>query len=249
MAKIGVKAIVNVMAFILAMGTVAAQSGSSATSGALKPFAESLRSHGIEISEPSLISALRNGDPEVRSLAALKLAEDHHFGATPSIEAALSVERVPSARIGLASALWTLQDPKGADHLRSMCSDSSLSIYVIVDVVRSLNVINESSAPCAGFILSYLDTHKDSESRSVALWAFSSMYRWVPRGDADRMAAMLQEMLRAQDPSVRLGASHALVEIGQHSFAQAISDAMSKEQYPNVRASLQRDLAVLEKKP
>ena len=249
MIRVGIRTTVCAMAILFAMSPVSAQNVSPASSGALKSFAESLHARGIAVSEPSLIAALRNLDAEVRSLAALKLAEDHDADAIPSIENALSIETVASARIGIASALWSLQDPKGAVYLQGMCSDSSLSIYVIVDVVRGLSNINESSAPCAGIILSYLDSHRDSETRSSVLWTLSEMYKWVPQNKASQIAGILQAMLSDEAPYVRLQASHALVEIGLRPSAQAIRDAISREKDPMVRASLRRDLSVIEKRP
>jgi HEAT repeat protein len=225
-----------------------AQGASDSQNGPLTPFADSLRSRGIEISKPSLISALRNPDPEIRSLAALKLAEDHDSDTLPLIVRALSVEEVQTARTGISSALWSLLgNPKGLAYLQRMCSDSSLSINVIVDVVHTLNVVNKSSAQCAGFILGYLDSHDDSESRLSLLRALSAMYRWVPQDQAGRMAEMLQDMLGDKNPSIRMDAGHALVEISLGSSTEAHRSAISRENDPVVRSSLQRDLSVLQK--
>ncbi|MGA7860160.1 MAG: hypothetical protein WCA11_19645, partial [Terracidiphilus sp.] len=59
-----------------------------------RPLAEALRSHGVtDLSEKSLLAALKNSDPAVRSLAANKLAEDGYADAGPSIEAALTDEK------------------------------------------------------------------------------------------------------------------------------------------------------------
>src|SRR5450631_1401775 len=82
-----------------------------------KSVRESLRDHGIEVSQPSLIAALKEGDPKVRVLAALELAEIGDSDAIQFIEQALSIEKNSSARIGIASALVSLHDPKGVENL------------------------------------------------------------------------------------------------------------------------------------
>jgi hypothetical protein len=61
-------------------------------SGGLMPLSVALCEHGIDTSEPSLVAALKNSDPEARSLAAAELAENHDDLAKPAIENALSAE-------------------------------------------------------------------------------------------------------------------------------------------------------------
>ena len=47
-------------------------------------FEEELASHGLtDLSEESLIAALSHSDPKVRTMAAMKLAQDHQDDATP----------------------------------------------------------------------------------------------------------------------------------------------------------------------
>jgi len=61
--------------------------------GDLVPFSVALCEHGIDTSEPSLIAALKNSDPEVRSLAAAELAEKHDDLVKPAIENSLSRDK------------------------------------------------------------------------------------------------------------------------------------------------------------
>src|SRR6202167_3048565 len=72
---------------------------------------EGLASHGLtDLSEESLIAALSHSDPQVRTIAAMKLAEDHHDDAAPAIRSALSREQDLKAQIGFSQALWELHD-------------------------------------------------------------------------------------------------------------------------------------------
>ena len=63
-----------------------AQNGGISSSSLGKTSAEELRSYGIELSEPSLLAALRNANPRVRALAAHQLQSDRDTDAIPAIE-------------------------------------------------------------------------------------------------------------------------------------------------------------------
>jgi hypothetical protein len=232
----------------LTSGPSVAQSPSASASAPLTSFASSLHAHGIEISPPSLILALRNADPEIRSLAALKLAEDHDSDSIASIENSLDVEKNSRVKIDMAAALWGLNDPKGVLILQTMCSDSALPISLIVEVVQRLANINESSAPCADRVLGFLALHSDAEAREKAIAPLQDMYRWVPKNEADQILGEYGRMLRDKEPFVRMEASHALVQINAASSAGVIRTAISREKDPDIRASFQRDLDALEKK-
>jgi HEAT repeat protein len=95
-----------------------------------RTVAGDLRAHGIELSEQSLIAALGNKEPIVRSLAANKLIADRGSDAIPFIEAALSIEKDPTTRLGMATALSAIGDTEGIEHLQRMCNDATLSFRV-----------------------------------------------------------------------------------------------------------------------
>jgi hypothetical protein len=242
----GVRVPAAALIFIWISGFACGQTPTGAGGGPLRPLADSLRAKGIELTEPALISALRNPDPEVRSLAAMKLGEDHDSDAVPAVETALADEKVLKARIEISMALWSLHDPKGAASLREMCEDASLSIRTIVDVVQDLDVIGESSAPCAGRLTSFLETHKDTDSRSIALSALPAVIRWAPKAQAARLTELVQAMLADNDPVVRMESGHLLAQIGSPSSAVALRDAIDRESDNGVRSSLQRDLLKLQ---
>lgn len=216
--------------------------------GMAVPLSDALRARGIGTSEPSLISALVNEDQWVRSLAALKLAEDHHDDAIPSIEAALKVESSPKARIAMSEALWGLHDPKGLPSLQAMCTDPTLSIYDRVYLVRHLNSDGASNGACAAPILRYLDSSgSSSDARKIVLSAFPALYKWASAPQMAQIVSAIQEMLGAPDAFVRLQASHALVQIGSRSSLPLVRDAASREADLNVRSALKADVRELEK--
>src|SRR5271166_5133596 len=98
-----------------------AQNGDISSSDRGKTSAEELKSYGIELSERSLLAALRNSNPRVRVLAAHQLQSDHDTDAIPAIDSALSAEKDPRAGVGIATALSALHDPRGTVYLQEMC--------------------------------------------------------------------------------------------------------------------------------
>ena len=67
-------------------------------------FGDLLKRPNIELTQQGLVDALRNTDPEVRSLAAHKLAEDKAVETIPAIKDALASEKVPWTRDAHISA-------------------------------------------------------------------------------------------------------------------------------------------------
>ena len=232
-------------AFALAFAVVpAVQVGGSP----LTSLADALRAKGIDLSRPSLLAALHNSDPAVRGLAANKLAENHDAEALPAIKEALSVEKDPRARINFGLALRTLHDPGGLTVLHSICVDRSSSIDTIVAVVQELSIMNESSEPCVKPILTFLNTHNDSESRARSLNALPDLYPWVTPVLAEKILRMLLDMLSDPDPYVRMQTAQSLVQIGLPSSAGPIRAQMLRETDLNIRDSLQTALDMLVRK-
>ena len=86
---------------ILAVALVGSQPISQ-DNGPGPTFGELLKRHNIELTQQGLVDALRNTDPEVRSLAAQKLAEDKAVETIPAIKDALARESVPWTRMNIA---------------------------------------------------------------------------------------------------------------------------------------------------
>ena len=81
---------------ILAVALVGSQPISQNNDGGPLPtFGEVLKRHNIQLTQPALVDALRDTDPEVRYLAAHKLAEDKAVETIPAIKDALASEKVP----------------------------------------------------------------------------------------------------------------------------------------------------------
>jgi HEAT repeat protein len=216
----------------------------------LLTLSEALKDHGIDIAPASLIAALKNSDPYVRTLAAHKLAEDRVLEAIPLIESALAVETNPRARIGFAGALAEFKVPKGVEELQAICSDPKLPIAVNIESATYLQMAHLPIAVCADTILDSLSIEADASYRDSALYPLAAMYREVSPDKASRILSAIEALLKdpAQQPHVRLMASHALTQIGASSSIEALKDAILREEDPNMKSILQADLDILQKK-
>ncbi len=233
---------------VLLLGSATAQNSRPNFNKDTTPLAESLHARGIEIPQPSLIAALHNSDGEIRSQAALKLAEDLDVDAIPSIEGALLAEKEPKTRIGIASALRTLGDPKGVEYLTAMCANTSLPIDVVTQLVWYLHVFGASTAPCADTILTYLNRPGAYAYRDQIFSLLPALYGDVPGDQGDQILRIIQNNLTDEaQAAIRLEAGHTLARIELPASIKILQEAIAREKDPFVRASLQGDLNALNK--
>jgi hypothetical protein len=210
--------------------------------GGLMSLAADLCEHGIDVSEPSLIAALKNTDPEVRSLAAAELAEKHNDLAKPDIENALSAETNTRARIYIAASLMSMRDPIGAKVLDGMCTDASLPIEDTVTVVQQIAMANHPTGICADVVLDAVEHANQDYERMDLLTIFPLINKNVPKEKAARMVADAQNLLGSQDVSTRMRASQALAELGSIASIDSIRTAIINEPNPDIRAWHQPNL-------
>ena len=230
--------------------SLAAQNGGMSSNDRGKSSSEELQSYGIELSQPSLLAALRNSNPRVRMLAAHQLQSDHDTDAIPAIESALSAEKDPRTGVGIATALSAFHDPKGTEYLQAMCADSTQPIRVVFEATQMLQLLDAPSGGCADAVLGSLNSANDRDYRDAVLSLLPDIYREVSHEQAVRILQATENLLSdtTQQPSVRLAAGHALAQIGLPSSVEVVQEAISRENDPVVRASFQSDLNMLEKK-
>jgi HEAT repeat protein len=216
----------------------------------LLTLTEALRASGIDTAPASLIAALKNNDPYLRSLAAHKLAEDRIREAIPLIESALAAEANPRARIGLAGALAAFDDPKGVEQLQAICSDSTLPIAVTIESATYLEMAHFPSAACVDTILNALKIDSSAPDRDSAISVLAAIYREASPDQASRILVAIEGLLKdpAQQMNVHLMASHALAQIGASSSIGAFNVAILRERDPNMKAWIQADLDTLKKR-
>lgn len=246
---------ISELAFLI--GTVLLQFAAECQNATVAPLPaptsleQALRSHGIsDLSQQSLAAELQNRDPQVRILAANKLAENRDTGAITAIEEALSHEQSIDAQIGLSEALLTLNDRKGLAHLHSMCDDSSIRLQSMISVVRALRLIRSSASECAGTFIALMDQTKDSGELGMAASLLPFLYVDSKTEEAQRIVEKLRTLLldRKQQTIVRIMCGNALAKIDSPGSAAAIREAIMNEQDPNTKLALESALGTMEKK-
>jgi HEAT repeat protein len=240
----------------LLLGAVLLQINAMGQNGRIVPIPaprtleEGLRSHGIsDLSEASLTAALKNVEPQIRILAASKLAEDHDAGALPAIEEALSRETNIDAQIGLAEALWALNDRNGIAHLQAMCGDTSISLPSMMAVVRALLIIRSSGSGCAETFLALMNSARDPGELGMAASLLPFIYTDSNRDQAQRIVDKLRTLLldRRQQAIARIMCAGALAKIATPESVEAIRQAISREEDPNTKSAFESDLKTSEK--
>ena len=98
--------------------------------GPLSTFEEALQKHGVKLTVPELVQALKSTDPEVRWLAAVKLGQDNVGEAVPAIRDALRSEPDPITRVNVASSLARFGEAEGFDSLIDVCLNPGMPPYV-----------------------------------------------------------------------------------------------------------------------
>jgi len=203
------------------------------------------------------VHELSNTNPKVRRLAASQLQATHYadtsdaVDVTHAIEHALSIEEDPLTRVSLATSLAGLHDPEGIKHLQTMCIDASMPIRVLISAAQSLQIFKASNAGCIDVLLDDLTNDRDKDYRDTTITLFPALYRQSTPQQAARIVTTIESLLadRNEGPSVRIRAGEALAAIGSPSSADVLAEAISQEQNPVLKASLERNLHALEKKP
>jgi len=103
-----------------------------------------LTDHHIPLDTASVLAALRNPDPKIRSLAAMHLGgwdrvgAEKHMEAIPAIETALSQETDVLTKMSMAAVLASMNDKNGVETLTSMCEDHSAHPGIRLDAAAVL---------------------------------------------------------------------------------------------------------------
>ena len=227
-----------ILLFLLA-GLRATPQTPVAQTGHMMTFRELLTQRNIELTEPSLVAALRNPDPHVRSWSALVLAEDKATNAVPAISEALQSETVPEAKAGIALALGQLGDKQGFETLKSMCTGHDSPQYL--RVYTTMYLLNLDDESCLNTIFEVLQSSTDSGSRVLAFSQLSRFHK-LSQDDSQRVIAASFKALSDETPAMRIAASRALSARPPDIAVPALQNAIAKEQNEAVKMQMQSSL-------
>jgi HEAT repeat protein len=231
---------------ILAVALVGSQPISQNDEGPLPTFGELLKRHNIQLTQPALVDALRDTDPEVRDLAANKLAEDKAVETIPAIKDALASEKVPWTRMNIALALAQMGESIGFDILEDNCKNKDTSADIRARSAEYLLRFNRDSATCLSGVLDLLKGGSNGD-RMVAA-ELLPRYRNLSKEDSEKVFTGLVGALHAPDPAVRMAAGRALADLGDTRGIAELGHAIEGEQDQLVRSRLEEDLGILRNK-
>ena len=197
---------------ILAVALVGSQPTSQNNGGPLPTFGELLKRHNIQLTQPALADALKNTDPEVRDLAANKLAEDKAVETIPAMKDALASEKVPWTRMNIAFALAVLGESTGFDALEANCRNHDLPAVIRTQSAGYMISLDHESTVCLGGALDVLESGSNGD-RIEAVSLFPGFHNLSPE-DSKRVFAGLRRALHASHAVVRLQAGRALADLG-----------------------------------
>ena len=215
-------------------------------SQALTSFADQLRRYHVALTKDSLIDALKSPVPDVRWLAAQKLAEDNVKEAVPFILEALRKDSaLPQNEANLAAALAKLGSEQGYKTLTAMCNNRENAPDVRLVAARYLADFGKPD--CLDSTVDILNSQSDDGLRIEAL-------RLLPRLAANsdvarhRVDSIVARLLVDPSPSVRLNAAITLADLGDSNAISDLRGAIATEKEAAIRSQMQSALSALEQK-
>lgn len=211
----------------------------------LSRYGDLLQQHGIELTQPSLLSALENPNADVRFLAAMKLAEDKEVGAIPAIKKALTVESIPRDRVNMAVALGLLGDQSGNDELKKICADSAVIPEFRLYAVRYMFDLHSQDGDCLRAAEQIAKSKDAKPGDRISALGLLPQFQNLTAGESHKVFELVLKCLEDPEPIVRMAASDALAGVGNPSAARYLEAAMAREQDESVRSTFQKDLKKL----
>lgn len=212
--------------------------------GPLTTSAQKLKEHNIPLNKSALVAALRDTDPEVRSLAAAELAEERAMDTVLSIEEALDREDVPTAKINIAAALAHLGEQRGTEILKEACSESGNPEPMKMLATRYL--LDFGNPYCIAAEYEALRNESDQDSRIQAL-GLVSKFGGISPADKTELVNLSVQALNDPSAGVRISAGDALAKLGDSSATPYLQRAAADERDKEVRSQLDLDLRQLQR--
>jgi HEAT repeats len=232
--------------FLLLSFTSAAQITTEANNGPLPTIGESLRRHNVGLTQPDLIRALKSSDAEVRYLAALKLAENKATDALPEMLEALASEKVDLTKVNIALALGALGNDAGVIALQDGCHDRNWGAEARTEAAEYLSNLRPESTVCLNALMELAET-APTGYRIQALSIMPKLHDLNVEDSQKALEAVLNN-LQASQPSMRIAASQAAVELGNLAAIPKLEKALAREQEEPVCSQIERDLTALREK-
>jgi HEAT repeat protein len=188
---------------------------------------------------PGLRVALKNPNPNIRTLAAGMLANDKDVDSIPMLRDALDNERTESVRLSLAASLATLKDWQGLDSLKKTCNDADESHTT--RLLAANRLLDAGSNDCMVSVVDILGDKPDAPSRELGLQYLRRTIS-APPFLLPKLQTILVSELRDESPINRQYASECISVLGDENSVPALENAISIEKHQPTRLHLEENL-------
>lgn len=199
-----------------------------------------------------MLLALKNPNPDVRFLAAMKLEEDKVADAIPAIREALAVEEVPRARVNIAVALGLLGDKSGRDELKKLCADGDFPpefrLYAVLYMFDLGVERDEDCLLAAEEIVQIVDSENRTVGDRVSALESLPRFRNLTADESKTIFQLVVDRLYDPEPTVRMAASRSLASLGNAAAIPYLEAAIAGEQEESIRSVFELYLKKLQTK-
>jgi len=216
--------------------------------GRLPTVEEVLQKHGVQLTVPALVEALKSTDPQVRSAAAAKLELDHVGEAIPAIQEALRSEQIPMIRVSLASSLARFGEAEGFDSLIDVCINPDMPPYLKAISTRLMLDLKREDNSCRDALIEALQSGEGgSDFLREAVKLLLKFHDLSPEQSQEIFQSVARALSSPESsPSMRLAASMVIGMIGKSAAIPYLQSAVNREEDSNIRSAMQEALSRLQ---
>jgi HEAT repeat protein len=188
---------------------------------------------------PTLRAALKNPDPNIRTLVAGVLAQDKDVDSIPLLREALESEQIESVKLSIATALASLKDYKGLDSLKTTCNDRD--VRPTTRLIAANRLLEGGRDDCTASVVDILGETPDPSSRELGL-QYLRRITSAPSSLLPMLQTILLNELRDTSPINRQYASECISVFGDVNAIPALEKAISIEKDQATRFHLEENL-------
>ncbi len=178
--------------------------GTYTHTGPLATASEILAEHGI-INREQTVRALTAAEPMLRSVAALRLADEKDPEAVQLIESALEREQNSVVIVNFASTLWSLGEPRGQGRLEDFCQSLKTPTDILVRSAEQLSLRHKGGV-CARALVSGYHNAFSAWQKLQIVHLLQAVAGDVKPEDKPDTIAMANEASQSPDLEVRVEA-------------------------------------------
>jgi HEAT repeat protein len=205
----------------------------------VETFADGLTRRNIPLTEPDLIAALKNPDPEIRSLAAAQLAASDDHSALKYMITAFQDERDPQVQVNIAGAASWLGSNIAIQQLKNICRDINQPSTARLDAARYIS--NKQLPDCFPAVREIARNDQDATIRVLAITAAFSY-----RGQSEGAQKIAIQSLNDLDPTVRITAADSLRSLRATDAITALQSALQSDGDETAREHLREAIRILQ---